>query len=53
MDKFGLLFALIVGISIGWVWAHHTVAAECERLGKFYVGKRTSECVKIEEKANG
>ncbi|MBG8559163.1 hypothetical protein I4436_06015 [Pseudomonas qingdaonensis] len=49
MDKFGLLFALIVGIAIGWSWAHHTVATECERLGKFYVGKRTFKCVKVEE----
>jgi len=54
VDKFAILFALLVGVSIGWDWAHHTVATECERLGKFYVGKRTFECVKIEEgKHNG
>lgn len=47
------LLALILGISIGWAHAHYTVADECERLGKFYVGNRTFECVKIEEKANG
>lgn len=49
MDNFDFLFALMVGIAIGWIWAHHAVATECERLGKFYVGKRTFECVKIEE----
>lgn len=49
MDKFGLLFALLVGASIGWTWAHYTVATECERLGRFYVGKRTFECTRIEE----
>ena len=25
----------------GWYFAHTTVATECERLGKFYVGKKS------------
>jgi hypothetical protein len=29
------------------------VATECERLGRFYVGKRTFECIKIEERNHG
>lgn len=32
----------------GWYFAHTTVATECERLGKFYVGKKVYQCVKIE-----
>lgn len=25
---------------IGWIYAHYTVATECEKLEKFYVGKK-------------
>ena len=32
----------------GWYFAHSTVATECERLGKFYVGKNVYQCLKIE-----
>lgn len=32
------IFALCLGILIGWVSAHNTVAKECDRLGAFYVG---------------
>ena len=32
----------------GWYFAHSTVATECERLGKFYVGKSVYQCSKIE-----
>lgn len=32
----------------GWVRAHIVVATECKRLGKFYVGNETFECIKIE-----
>ena len=32
----------------GWYFAHITVATECERLGKFYVGKNVYQCSKIE-----
>ena len=32
----------------GWYFAHTTVATECERLGKFYVGKNVYQCSKIE-----
>ena len=31
-----------------WYFAHSTVATECERLGKFYVGKNVYQCSKIE-----
>ena len=39
----------IIGHSAGWISAHSTVATECERLGRFYVGERVFECVKITE----
>ena len=32
----------------GWYFAHTTIATECERLGKFYVGKNVYQCSKIE-----
>ena len=31
-------------ISLGWIWAHATVATECTRLGAFYVGEKVYEC---------
>ena len=41
----------ILGHSAGWITAHSTVATECERLGKFYVGNQTFECVKITDQS--
>ncbi|MCW6569774.1 hypothetical protein [Yersinia ruckeri] len=32
--------------------AHQTVATECQRLGKFYVGKKTYHCIVIEDEAD-
>ena len=45
-----VVLAFIVGKWYGWAEAHHVVATECERLGKFFVGKKVYICVKIEEK---
>lgn len=42
------VICILVGYWIGWVHAHHTVADECERLGGFYVGKKTFKCQKME-----
>lgn len=49
----GVIFILVILWVFwrGWVIAHLTVADECKKLGKFYVGKDVFECVKIEEKA--
>lgn len=44
------MLAVILGVSIGWGWAHRTVAQECERLGSFYVGSKVFHCYKIEDK---
>lgn len=38
------IVVLLIGWLCGWIHAHRTVATECERLGKFYVGKNTYEC---------
>lgn len=40
---------LILAYCIGWVRAHLKVAAECERLGGFYVGSKTFRCTKVED----
>lgn len=45
-----LIIGIVIGWSMGWVYAHTTVAQECEKLGKFYVGKKVFECTKIETK---
>jgi len=39
---------VFVGTVIGYVIAHNTIANECIRLGRFYVGKNTFHCAKIE-----
>jgi len=41
-------FVFFAGCFIGWGFAHTTIATECKRLGKFYVGKEVFECSKIE-----
>lgn len=38
------------GYKRGFVMAHITVADECRKLGKFYVGKTVFTCTSIEEK---
>ncbi|MFT0211816.1 hypothetical protein VQ643_04270 [Pseudomonas sp. F1_0610] len=29
---------------LGWFFAHLTVAAECQRLGGFFIGEQTYHC---------
>lgn len=41
----GLLIGLIAGWWLGWGHAHAVVAAECERLGGFFVGNKVFRCV--------
>lgn len=47
MSTLWVVLALLVGIGIGWVAAHGTIATECERLGRFYVGNKTFECRRV------
>ncbi len=43
------LIACLICYKAGWVNAHKTVAKECKRLGKFYVGKEVFQCTQVEE----
>lgn len=38
------MVVLIFGFVMGWIFAHGTVATECERLGSFYVSSTVYEC---------
>lgn len=44
------LVCVWVGYQLGWRDAHVCVARECERLGKFFVGKTVYECTAIQSK---
>jgi uncharacterized protein YneF (UPF0154 family) len=39
-----IVLAMLLGIVIGWLVAHHTIATECQKLGAFYVGRTVFEC---------
>ena len=39
--------AVLIAYIAGWLRAHRTIAQECKKLGKFYVGKEVFECTKI------
>lgn len=45
----GFIFGLAVGCLCGWLYAHHVVSRECEKLGSFYVGEKVYHCVKVEK----
>ena len=49
----GLFIAFSIWYMVGWINAHKTVATECERLGKFFVGKKVYECTLIKEVDSG
>jgi hypothetical protein len=49
-DAIWILVALLGGILLGWISAHETVAAECDRLNGFYVGTKVYECKRMEKK---
>jgi hypothetical protein len=38
-----------LGCWAGYVYAHYAIASECDRLGGFFVGKRTYLCQRKEE----
>ncbi len=41
------LVGLGAGWLCGWIFAHKTVAQECEERGWFFVGRKTFRCVEI------
>lgn len=50
MKLLAIIGLLWIGWLLGWRQAHIAVAAECERLGAFYVGKTVYRCTAIEPK---
>lgn len=48
-----LLAAFAGGLGVGWFDAHYTVATECEKLGRFYVGERVFECRRVSAGGEG
>ena len=44
LEFFLCVIVLCCAVLFGWAIAHSTVAAECEKLGGFYVGKQVYEC---------
>lgn len=42
-----VILSLLIGLIWGWGAAHYTVAKECRRLGRFYVGMETFYVEKI------
>ena len=49
-DALLIVFGILAGILFGWVFAHETVAADCDRLGGFYAGTKVYECKRTEKK---
>ena len=49
MVLFWILIALLIGYRMGWESAHKTVASECRKLGRFYVGKTVFHCPVVED----
>lgn len=42
-----LLVGLLIGYFIGYRYAHLVVAAECRRLGGFFVDRAVFKCVEV------
>jgi hypothetical protein len=40
----GAILIFLVGMLFGWIFAHSTVATECEKLNSFYVGNKVYFC---------
>jgi hypothetical protein len=40
------IFCILIGWLGGWLHAHNTVAAECQKLKSFYVGSSVFACQK-------
>ena len=42
-----LILAVLLGVFLGWLFAHAGIARECERLGGFYVGPKIFQCDRV------
>ena len=38
------IVVFLMGSVFGWIFAHSTIATECEKLNSFYVSNRTFQC---------
>lgn len=50
---FWSLVGLMIGIAGGWIAALYTVADECRRNGRFFVGNTVYKCTEIKEFPQG
>lgn len=41
------ILGVAVGLFFGWAHAHKHIAAECERLGGFFVGEKIYKCERV------
>ncbi|HLV16001.1 MAG TPA: hypothetical protein VKY70_00870 [Pseudomonas sp.] len=48
-DVMAWIICILIGWLFGWIHAHNTVADECRKLGKFYVGDTVYECTAINQ----
>lgn len=50
------MWQFLLGFMIAWFlcsgYTHYMVAAECEKLGGFFVGSKTYKCILIEDESN-
>lgn len=44
IEATAVVATILAVFALGWIFAHTTVATECERLGAFYVGQKVFEC---------
>ncbi len=53
MYVFITIILIIIAFYCGWLHAHSTIASECKKLGKFYVGDTVYHCTETEKKIDG
>lgn len=44
MIKGLIVFVIVLAFVFGWIYAHNTIAKECEKLQSFYVGSHVYQC---------
>lgn len=51
------MWQFLLGFMLAWFlcsgYTHIMIATECERLGGFFVNKKTYKCISIEDKVDG
>ena len=44
LSVFFSIMIVLVAFVFGWIFAHNTIADECEKLQSFYVGANVYDC---------